>query len=178
MNYKLFIICIFAAAILTTLDVKAEVYQSPKDFLLEMFADQVPKSNIIWLTGDTGATITQILQHKPNTLRWRYWWDKNRSVWIVKEIGKEKPITVGVVINDNEIEIVRILVFRESRGWQIRYPFFTQQFTGVKINNQTQLNKTIDSISGATLSVRAVKRLSRATLFLHQLIKEKMNVSP
>ena len=42
------------------------------------------------------------------------------EAWILEEIGKSKPITMGFVVNAGAIEITRVLVFRESRGWEIQ----------------------------------------------------------
>jgi len=161
----------------TTLAI-AEIYQSPADFLSEVFAGNVPKSKVIWLTGNTGENVAQILQHKPKALRWRYWCKNGRSAWIGEEIGKEKPITVGISIHNDQIEKVRVLIFRESRGWEIHYPFFTKQFIGVRITDNHSLDKNIDSISGATLSVRAVTRLTQIALYLHHQVKDQANVTP
>ena len=78
------------------------------------------------------------------------------------EIGKSFPITFMVVLNvDGSVRDVEIMVYREPRGWEVRYPSFMDQFTG---KNADTDYRTINSITGATLSVRAmVKGVSRAT---------------
>ncbi len=101
-------------------------------------------------------------------LRLRYWGRDGRTAWILDEIGKEEPITTGIVVNGRAIEEVKVLIFRESRGWEVRHPFFTDQFKGARLGHDDQLDRHIDGISGATLSVRALKRLARVALFLHQ----------
>jgi hypothetical protein len=60
-----------------------------------------------------------------------------------------------------------VLIFRESRGWEVRHDFFTDQFKGVTLNDDRELDLPIDNISGATLSVRALTRLARLALYLH-----------
>jgi hypothetical protein len=60
-----------------------------------------------------------------------------------------------------------VLAFRESRGWEIRYPFFTDQFSGLTLAPDGYLSKPIDGITGATLSVRAVERVTRLALWLN-----------
>jgi hypothetical protein len=142
------------------------VYQAPEDFLKETFAGQPPAPEALWLTADVREAVTDILGHPPATMRLRYWRDGGRTAWIVEEIGKEKPITTGIVIADGRIEKVKVLVFRESRGWEVRHDFFTNQFRQVGLNGDQQLDRSIDSISGATLSVHAITRLARMTLFL------------
>ncbi len=88
----------------------------------------------------------------------------------MEEIGKERPITTGIVIDQDKIELVRILIFRESRGWEVRYPFFTDQFKEVRLINKNMLDTPIDGISGATLSVNAVTKLARLALMLDSFV--------
>lgn len=144
------------------------VYQQPRDFLNQVFNYKPPKARMIWLTRARRLQITKILGHKPNRLRIRYWKRNQRTAWILEEIGKEKPITTGIVINKGRIELMKVLIFRETRGWEVRYPFFTNQFKGSSLINNSQLNRHIDGISGATLSVRALKKLAKVSLYLHQ----------
>lgn len=146
------------------------VYQHPDAFLDDVFSGNVPKAEFVWFTGEVGKVASEILSHKPASLRSRYWRNGKRSVWILEEIGKEKPITVGIVVNDNKIEKVKILIFRESRGWEVKRSAFTEQFDQAALNERQHLTKSIDGISGATLSVRAVTRLSRLSLYLHSLV--------
>jgi hypothetical protein len=146
-------------------------YQEPKAFLDETFKTDVPQVKVIWLTGEIGKTVTEILQHKPNRLRIRYWQKEKRSAWILDEIGKEQPITAGIVINNNQIESVKVLIFRESRGDEIRHEFFTRQFKQAALKPDTQLTSDIDGISGATMSVRALTKLSRVALFLSSKVQ-------
>jgi hypothetical protein len=144
----------------------AEEYLSEQDFLSQQFAE-VPAAKALWITGELKNLTAEILQHPPAKLRQRYWQSGTRSVWVMDEIGKEKPITVGIVVNNGVIELVKVLAFRESRGWEIRYPFFTKQFDQVSLTQKQKLNKTIDNITGATLSVRAVRKLAQLALIYH-----------
>jgi len=143
------------------------VYQEPTAFINEVFNGEVPKANRIWLTGERKKIASEILGHRPASLRIRYWGTQTRTAWVLEEIGKEKPITVGIVINNNRIERVKVLIFLESRGWEVHHDFFTDQFKNVGLREEHKLNKHIDGISGATLSVRALKKLSRLALYLH-----------
>lgn len=143
------------------------VYQTPEDFLRETFAGQPPKAEALWLTKDLRQAVTDILGHPPATMRLRYWRQGERTAWIVEEIGKEKPITTGIVIEEGRIEQVKVLIFRESRGWEVRHDFFTDQFRQAGLDTSRQLDRDIDSISGATLSVNAITRLARMALYLN-----------
>lgn len=146
-------------------------YQQPTAFLNEVFSNKVPQAKKMWITGKTREVAAEILQHKPNRLRISYWQKDSRSVWILDEIGKEQPITVGIVISNGKIERIKVLVFRESRGDEIRHPFFIKQYFKAALTEQYQLDQSIDGISGATLSVRALTKLARLALYLSQQIK-------
>ncbi len=143
------------------------VYQSEEGFLAETFDNEIPKSKVIWVKGDVRQTISDILGHKYHGLRIRYWQQEQRSAWILEEIGKDKPITFGIVIAKAKVEKVVVLAFRESRGDEIRYPAFTRQFKQVKLEDN-KLDRHIDGISGATLSVRAMTVVVRLALYLEQ----------
>ena len=132
---------------------------------------------MLWLNKELKAQIVDILDHKYKGLRVRYWQheldNKRRTAWILDEIGKEKPITVGLVVNDQKIELVKVLVFRESRGWEVRYPFFTDQFADARLANGEQLDRPIDGITGATMSVAAVTRIARVALVMHEHVTQE-----
>ena len=141
-------------------------YLAPEEFLHQSFGSVVPESNTIWVSGELRKMATAILGHNPSSLRVRYWGDKDRSAWIIDEIGKTEPITFGVTVNQGKIENIKVLAFRESRGWEIKHSFFSKQFLGAGLTGAQQLNKNIDGISGATLSVKAMTNVSRLVLYL------------
>jgi len=147
-----------------------DAYQSPEDFLNEVFNGKVPDARVLWLNDSIRETSSAIMGHPYPGLRIRYRVDGERSAWILEETGKEKPITVGLAINSQGIEHIRVLAFRESRGWEVRYPFFTDQFHGARLHGDYSLDRDIDGISGATLSVRALKKLARLALYLHSVV--------
>lgn len=136
-------------------------------FLATTF-QEAPEARDIWLTGDLRTRARDILRHDYPQVRVQYWRSGSRTAWVLDEIGKERPITVGVVIDHDRVEKVSVLVYRESRGWEVKSPAFTAQFSGARLADGTQLDRDIDGISGATLSVRALQTLTRLALLLHQ----------
>ncbi len=145
------------------------VYQTDSEFLSETFNGKVPTSKVVWVKADVAQTLATILGHDYVGLRIRYWKNEVTSAWILEEIGKDKPITFGVVISEQKIVKMTVLAFRESRGDEIRYPAFTQQFDGAGLNS-LKLNRNIDGISGATLSVWAMTSVARMALYLDSFI--------
>lgn len=148
-------------------------YMSAEQFLEQSFGNSKPETHTLWLTPEQKAEISKFMYRKYRNLRVRYWQQAQRSAWIFDEVGKERPITIGLVLDDNQITSVEILAFRESRGWEVKYDFFTAQFEGAQLTENNRLDQPIDGITGATLSVKAVTRAAQLALFLQQLTPAK-----
>lgn len=72
-------------------------------------------------------------------------------------IGKHKPMTYMVGIDSKgQVSDVELLIFRESRGSEIRQKRFNAQYEGKTVNDPVRINKDIINISGATMSVRSM----------------------
>jgi hypothetical protein len=149
----------------------AEDYLGRDDFLAIAFGARKPEMQTLWLTRETRAAAEAAVGWAPTVLRLRYWQAGERTAWILEDVGKEQPITLGVAVAGNRIERVDVLAFRESRGWEIRYPFFTEQFSGLSLADDGYLSAPIDGITGATLSVRAVERVARLALWLDAQVR-------
>lgn len=150
--------------------VYAERYLSKAEFLDSVFGESNYEKRKLWLTGDLKAVAGEILKHDYHGLRISYWRGGTTTAWVLDEIGKERPITIGVAVASGKIQQVNILEFRESRGWEVRYPFFTEQFADVTLNEEKRLSKIIDGVTGATLSVRAVKKVAALALYFHSQV--------
>ncbi len=148
----------------------AEVYQTPESFVGEALGNVAPAPQTLWLNGDLQARIRQVLGHPYKSFRVKYWRDEAKTVWVLDEIGKDEDITIGFLVNDAAIERTAVLAFRESRGWEIKFPSFTRQFAGVRLDGEDGLDRTIDGITGATLSVDAYRRLAHLALVLHRAV--------
>ena len=148
----------------------AEVYREPADFLSKAFNGETPEPRLLWIAGEIKDEVRRILGHDLGMLRLRYWREGERTAWILDQIGKTKPITTGVVVESGRIERLEVLIFRETRGFEVRYPFFTDQFRGAELTADSRLSRGIDGISGATLSVRALDRVGRLALIFHRWV--------
>ena len=153
--------------LLPALVYSASVYETQADFLSRAFNGSPPEPAIVWLSGERKSTVRQILGHDYAALRLRYWCEGERSAWILEEIGKDLPITVGIIIENDYIKNLRVLTYRENRGGEVVAASFTDQFNNAAIEERNQLDVRIDGISGATLSVQALTRLATMALFLN-----------
>lgn len=145
-------------------------YLSRDTFIRTAFQQEAPKRGILRLSPQLRKQLATILGHDYAGRRVRYWYSEERTAWIFDEIGKELPITIGVVVDQGAIERLRILVYREERGGEVHQAFFTRQFNQAKLTGNLQLNQSIDGITGATLSVNAVSRVARVALLLDRIL--------
>ena len=165
-HYRVLLLALLIAALPATATA-ASVYETQADFLNRAFGQSPPQPGLLWLSGERKSAVRQLLGHDYAALRLRYWCQDGRSAWVLDEIGKDLPITVGVVIERNYIKSLRVLTYRENRGGEVVVPAFTDQFDGAGLQEDDKLSSTIDSISGATLSVQALTRLATMALYLH-----------
>jgi len=76
---------------------------------------------------------------------------------IQNTIGKHKPMTYMVGVNpQGEATNVEVLVYRESRGSEVRKKRFNYQYEGKDVFDPIRINRDIINISGATMSVRSM----------------------
>lgn len=153
----------------------ADVIKNPEVFVSESFAGNPPASEVFKIEKSHKKRMGKIMKRRIHIGQIKYWMNDEKSVWVLEEVGKTKPITTGFIIKGDKIESVQILVYRESHGFEVKYPFFTDQFKEVALDENYRLNKSIDSISGATLSVSALKKLATLALYLHKTVKDKQS---
>jgi hypothetical protein len=142
-------------------------FLSIEDFALQVFQESKPWQTL-WLKQDQRDQLSKILNRPFKQLRLRYVSNGQTSLWIFDEIGKELPITIGFAVDDSGIKALEILSYRETRGGEVIYPAFRQQFYGARLQADKDLNRPIDGITGATLSVWSVKRAAAAALLCHE----------
>ena len=76
---------------------------------------------------------------------------------VTEEIGKYRPITFMVgVTPELAVRDVAVLVYRESRGGDVKRRRFLNPYRGKTIRDPIDVNRDIINISGATISVRSI----------------------
>lgn len=126
-------------------------YQTPEAFIAEAFHGAPPAPKVA--SGPAGPV--------------HYWRANGRSAWVLDDLGKQgyQLTTAGFIVKAGAIESAKVLVYRESRGEQVAQPSFLQKFVGARLA-AGQLDRGIDNISGATLSVQMMQRMARTVLAL------------
>lgn len=146
-----------------------DVYQTPETFIAQSFGGTSPTQRSLVIQGAVKDKMVKIMGSYYKLPKTQYWIKDGRTAWILEEIGKFEPITTGFVVGqDGTLERVKVLIYRESHGWEVKHDFFTRQFKGAGLKRERKLDQRIDGISGATLSVNALKRLSALALVLHK----------
>ncbi|WP_245586064.1 FMN-binding protein [Solimonas soli] len=146
-------------------------YQTPDAFIAEAFAPgAAPAPAVLNLDAGAQAKISAVFGRPYPQARLRYWKANGRSAWIFDDIGKEGyvPTTCGFVVANGAIEHARVLIYRESRGQQVAEPSFLQQLIGAKAAGNG-IDKRVDNISGATLSVKMMQRMARTAIAFDSL---------
>jgi len=86
---------------------------------------------------------------------------------IQETIGKHRPITYIVGITpQGKVFDVEIMVYRESKGSEVRRKRFNAQYEGKTAQDSISINKDIINITGATMSVRSVSAGVKRALVL------------
>lgn len=88
---------------------------------------------------------------------------------VVEERGKYRPITFMVGIGpDGKVKDTAVMVYRESRGGEVRRGRFLSQYRGKTVRDPIRTNRDIINISGATISVHSMNAGVRKALMVVQ----------
>lgn len=145
-------------------------YQTPAAFLTEAFGTAPPAPKVLMLDAAAQAKLSAAFGRAYPQAQLRYWKANGRSAWVLDDFGKAgyQLTTSGFVVKDGAIDFARVLIYRESRGEQIAEASFLKKISGAKIAGG-KLDKTVDNISGATLSVKMMERMAAAALVLDSM---------
>lgn len=98
---------------------------------------------------------------------------------VTEEKGRFKPITFMVQIApDGRVQMVLVMVYRESRGEGVKRQRFLKQFRKKDTGDHLRLNRDIVGVSGATLSSRAITAGVKRVLAQVQMHYQKSQEGP
>ncbi len=123
-----------------------------KSCVEERIGWKFPETSFDFFIGETGDTL-------------------DKYAVIQNTIGKYRPMTYIVGIDSNiKVSGVEMLVYRESRGAEVRKARFTYQYIGRSSSAPLRLNRDVMNISGATMSVRSLSAgVKRALVLTEEL---------
>ena len=150
-----------------------EIYLTPEEAAKLMFPDsQTIRKEILTLTPEQKDLIQRrIGWNFPETSFECYIGETDGKIdgWALVQntIGKHKPMTYMVGVNpDGEVINVEVLIYRESRGSEVRKKRFNYQYEGKTVYDPIRINRDIINISGATMSVRSMSAGVKRTLVI------------
>ena len=147
-------------------------YLTPEAFLEKVYGDQVPDISLLPLRGDLRDRVEAVLGHRYSGMRLRYWHQDGTTAWIIDEKSKDMPMTIGIGVGpDGQVAVLELLVYREPRGGEIHQAAFRRQYLGMTLTPDNTLSGEVDGITGATLSVDALNRVTAMALVLHQAVQ-------
>ena len=162
-----------------------DVYLTPEDAAKLMFPESNSiRSEVIHITEDQKQLIEErIGWHFPETTFNCFIGETKGKVdgwaFVQNTIGKHKPMTYMVgVAPDGEVTNVEILVYRESRGSEVRKKRFNYQYQGKTVDDPIRINRDVINISGATMSVRSMSAgVKRALVLADELYLKSQSKS-
>jgi Na+-translocating ferredoxin:NAD+ oxidoreductase RnfG subunit len=162
-----------------------DVYLTPEDAAKLMFPESNSiRSEVIHITEDQKQLIEErIGWHFPETTFNCFIGETKGKVdgwaFVQNTIGKHKPMTYMVgVAPDGEVTNVEILVYRESRGSEVRKKRFNYQYQGKTADDPIRINRDVINISGATMSVRSMSAgVKRALVLADELYLKSQSKS-
>ncbi len=150
----------------------AKLAPEEEAFLNKVGANTTLTKSRLILNKDQLKLVQEPMGHKYKKRIFKYWILDDKTVWILNSIGKYKPITAAFVVESCKIKSAHVLIYREQHGYEIKYDAFLSQFSNISVNKKNMLNKKIDNISGATLSVNSMDRMARTALILDNITNE------
>jgi len=133
--------------------------------------NELPSHKYLIIKDDIAEGLTNILKDTYHLPVIKYWKIENKVAFILEAIGKHEFITTGYLVENNKIMDAKVLVYRENYGYEIKYDYFLDQIRGNSIKDNGKLYKRVSNISGATLSVNSMRKLSKLSLFLYSKVK-------
>jgi hypothetical protein len=133
---------------------------------------------VVQIRGALATNVAAILGHAYPRASVTYWRADGKTVWILDGRGKSGWFKAGFAVSEGRITLCEVLDYRESRGREVRSRRFLRQFDGLALRRGThELDRRVDGISGATISVNAMLNLARLALLLdaaaHDPVPEK-----
>jgi hypothetical protein len=159
--------------ILATISTSAfsEEIENKNRFLMSgLDVKELPGHSYIIINEDIQDNIKKILKDTYHLPIIKYWKAGNKVGFVLEAIGKHEFITTGYIVENNKIIDAKVLVYRENYGYEIEHDYFLDQIRGNSVKKNGKLVKSIANISGATLSVKAMRKLSKLSLYLYTII--------
>lgn len=140
------------------------------DSFVQGVLGELPAEEKILLRGEVLDAIRTVYGSRYPASSVSYWEKAGRRVWILKSRGKHGYVEAGFVTEAERLVRVRVLDSKEVRGKVIETERFLKQFVGSGLDETHQLDQRVDGVSGATVSVNALKKMALVALVLDSFV--------
>jgi Na+-translocating ferredoxin:NAD+ oxidoreductase RnfG subunit len=156
-----------------------QVYFSARDLLADFFrSSQNVTYKKVQLDGAEVQRLQQRLGYAPSKSSYTFYVATSGAhvdgyAFIDEEKGEHLPITFAVKLSpQGKVMRQEIVVYRESRGDEVRDERFRAQFVGKSASDAIDTEQDIQAVSGATISSRAMAvGVKRACVLFDELVK-------
>lgn len=150
---------------------------NPDRFVAAVFATP-PPPRLVAIQGDLAANAATILGRAYPGREVSCWAADGQTAWVLTGRGRYGLFTAGFVVRDGRIARSDVLAYKEARGREIQHASFLQQFQGVALDANRELDRRIDGITGATISANSMRNLARLALYLDQTVNPETDPAP
>ena len=157
-------------ATISTIAFSEEIADKNRFLMSGLDVKELPGHSYIIINENIQDNIKKILNDTYHLPIIKYWKAGNKVGFVLEAIGKHEFITTGYIVENNKIIDAKVLVYRENYGYEIEHDYFLDQIRGNSVKKNGKLVKSIANISGATLSVKAMRKLSKLSLYLYTII--------
>ena len=156
-----------------------QVYFTARDLLADFFkSSQNVTYKKVQLDGSETQKLAQRLGYTPSKSSYTFYVATSGArvdgyAFIDEEKGEHLPITFAVKLSPTgKVMRQEIVVYRESRGDEVRDDKFRAQFVGKSASDAIDTDQDIQAVSGATISSRAMAvGVKRACVLFDELVK-------
>ena len=142
---------------------------------VESSLGRLPAEKRILLQGDVQEAVRSAYDGRYPAFSIPYREQDGKRVWVLKAQGKHGYVKAGFVIQDGRLLNPWVLSSKEQGGRGIETSPFLKQFEGVGLKGPSQMDRRIDGLSGATLSVNAMKKMARTALVLDSFVTDRVD---
>ena len=167
---KKFLTIIIASSLFIAAHASGDILDQKKYLKSALGVSELPMHKYLIIKDDIENGIYEIMNDTYHTPVIKYWKVGNKVAFILEAIGKHEYITTGYLVENNQISDAKVITYRENYGYEIKYDYFLDQIKGNTLKTSNRLTKKIANISGATMSVNSMRKLSKLSLFLYTKI--------
>ena len=167
---KKFLLTTLVFSLFVSVQASDDILDQKKYLKSALGVSDLPMHKYLIIKDDVEDGIYEILKDSYHTPVIKYWKVGEKVAFILEAIGKHEFIITGYLVENNKISDAKVITYRENYGYEVKYDYFINQIKGNSLKTSNKLSKKLANISGATMSVNSMRKLSKLSLFLYTKI--------